>query len=97
MAIMRRHTPLARIADIYSYNVTIMGNCVMIVMMFSWLACKTKVSLIILCIIYGCSSGAFVSMQAPLVVNTATDLRFAGTMVGQALCWCFCFDRVSRY
>jgi len=34
----------------------------------------------------GIAGGAFVSLQAPLATKTATDMRFGGTMVGQALC-----------
>jgi hypothetical protein len=34
----------------------------------------------------GMFGGAFVSLQAPLATKTATDMRFGGTMVGQALC-----------
>jgi hypothetical protein len=43
-------------------------------------------SCIVLVVIMGISGGAFVSLQAPLAVKTATDMRFGGTMVGQALC-----------
>ena len=58
----------------------------MTIMSFVWLACDTMVSCIILVIIMGIAGGAFVSLQAPLATKTATDMRFGGTMVGQALC-----------
>ncbi|KAL7422298.1 U4/U6-U5 snRNP complex subunit dib1 [Cryptotrichosporon argae] len=68
-----------------TFNVVLLGNTVMLVLNFAWLACKTPASLIPMCIIYGFSSGAFVSMQGPMIVATADDIRLAGTLVGQAL------------
>ncbi|ORY33804.1 major facilitator superfamily domain-containing protein [Naematelia encephala] len=74
------------IADkIGAFNVTIISNCVMIVCYFSWLACKTAPSLIVLNVLFGFLSGTFVSLQAVLAVKGAVDMRFAGTMVGQVL------------
>ena len=74
-------------ADIIGiYNVTLVSAALMTVMSFVWLACDTMVSCIILVIIMGIAGGAFVSLQAPLATKTATDMRFGGTMVGQALC-----------
>ncbi|KAK4683914.1 hypothetical protein P7C73_g6297, partial [Tremellales sp. Uapishka_1] len=67
------------------YNVTIMGNTIMVCMYFGWLGCKSSASLIVLSIIMGFASGALVSLQAPIVVRLATDMRFGATMVGQAL------------
>jgi hypothetical protein len=75
------------LADIIGvYNVTLVCGFVMAVMAFVWLACDTMVSCIVLVIIMGIAGGAFVSLQAPLAIKTATDMRFGGTMVGQALC-----------
>lgn len=59
---------------------------IMTIMFFVWLACDNMASCIVLVVIMGISGGAFVSLQAPLAVKTATDMRFGGTMVGQALC-----------
>ena len=58
----------------------------MTLMFFVWLACDQLYSCVILVIIMGIFGGAFVSLQAPLATKTATDMRFGGTMVGQALC-----------
>jgi MFS family permease len=78
------------LADIIGiYNVTLFSAALMTIMSFVWLACGTKVSCIILVIIMGIAGGAFVSLQAPLATKTATDMRFGGTMVGQALCKIF--------
>jgi hypothetical protein len=75
------------LADIIGiYNVTLFSAALMTIMSFVWLACDTMVSCIILVIIMGIAGGAFVSLQAPLATKTATDMRFGGTMVGQALC-----------
>jgi hypothetical protein len=60
----------------------------MTIMFFVWLVCDNMASCIILVVIMGIFGGAFVSLQAPLAVKTATDMRFGGTMVGQALCEC---------
>jgi len=78
------HPDLADIIGIY--NVTLFSAALMTIMSFVWLACDTMVSCIILVIIMGIAGGAFVSLQAPLATKTATDMRFGGTMVGQALC-----------
>jgi MCP family monocarboxylic acid transporter-like MFS transporter 10 len=42
--------------------------------------------LIAIAVIFGFASGAFVSLQAPMCTSHATDMRVAGTMVGQVLC-----------
>lgn len=81
------HPDLADIIGIY--NVTLVSAVLMTIMSFVWLACDTQVSCIILVIIMGIAGGAFVSLQAPLATKTATDMRFGGTMVGQALCESF--------
>lgn len=57
----------------------------MVVLFWCWLAAKTGTSLIIINILYGIASGAFVSLQAPMITRLADDMRFAGTMVGQVL------------
>lgn len=75
------------LADIVGiYNVTLVASVVMTLMFFVWLACDQLFSCIILVVIMGMFGGAFVSLQAPLATKTATDMRFGGTMVGQALC-----------
>jgi MFS family permease len=80
-------TNFSDLADIIGiYNVTLFSAALMTIMSFVWLACDTMVSCIILVIIMGIAGGAFVSLQAPLATKTATDMRFGGTMVGQALC-----------
>jgi hypothetical protein len=75
------------LADVIGiYNVTLFSSFVMTIMFFIWLACDQLYSCIILVVIMGIFGGAFVSLQAPLATKTATDMRFGGTMVGQALC-----------
>jgi hypothetical protein len=57
----------------------------MVILFYSWLAAKTGTGLIIISVFYGIASGAFVSLQAPMITKLADDMRFAGTMVGQVL------------
>ena len=74
------------IADRFgAYNVTIVANLAMVILFYAWLAAKTGTSLIVISILYGIASGAFVSLQAPMITKLADDMRFAGTMVGQVL------------
>lgn len=68
------------------YNMVIMGNIVLCIMFWVWLACKTMKSIIILVIIIGLSGGAFIALQPPLATLTAKDMRYGGTMLGQGLC-----------
>lgn len=57
----------------------------MIICTFAWLACKTAASLIVLCIIYGACSGAYIAIQANCLVSFAPNPNVAGSMIGQAL------------
>lgn len=68
-----------------TYNVHIIGQLMMVILMFCWLAMKSAGPLIALCILYGFASGAPVSLQAPSITASATDPRLAGTLIGQAL------------
>lgn len=68
------------------YNVVTISSLIMCVMFWVWNACTTKTACIILVVIQGAAGGAFVSLQAPMATQTATDMRYGGTMVGQALC-----------
>lgn len=87
-----RLTLIVDLADIIGiYNVTLSASVVMTLMFFVWLACDQLYSCVILVVIMGIFGGAFVSLQAPLATKTATDMRFGGTMVGQALCGSFDF------
>lgn len=73
-------------ADMFgTFNVAIIGQIVMVVLMFAWLAMDTAAPLIALCCLYGFASGAPVSLQGPMVTVSATDPRQAGTLIGQAL------------
>ncbi|GFZ52416.1 hypothetical protein JCM24511_10189 [Saitozyma sp. JCM 24511] len=67
------------------YNTNIISSVVITVMFWVWLACKTTTSCIVLVVIIGIAGGAFVSLQAPMSTKTATDMRYGGTMIGQAL------------
>jgi hypothetical protein len=74
------------------YN-TVFGGCSIITIMFwVWLACTTVPACIVLVVIIGISSGAFISLQGPMAMMTAQDMRFGGTLVGQALCECHLWD-----
>lgn len=84
---MRDHADLAVAADrIGIYNTNIISSIVITAMFWVWLACKTATSCIVLVVIIGVAGGAYVSLQAPTSTKTATDMRYGGTMVGQALC-----------
>ncbi|GFZ51802.1 hypothetical protein JCM24511_09570 [Saitozyma sp. JCM 24511] len=67
------------------YNTNIISSIVITAMFWVWLACKTATSCIVLVVIIGVAGGAYVSLQAPTSTKTATDMRYGGTMVGQAL------------
>jgi len=68
------------------YNTVIIGSSVIALMFWVWLACTTIPACIVLCVIIGIASGAFISLQGPMATMTAKDMRYGGTMVGQALC-----------
>lgn len=57
-------------------------------MYFAWLGCEDTGSCIALVVVMGIAGGSFVTLQPPLAVMTAKDMRYGGTMVGQALCEC---------
>ena len=81
------HTDKPVLADrIGAYNSHILGNIIFVLMYFIWLACKDLGSLIALVVILGIAGGSFVTLQPPLAVMTATDMRYAGTYVGQSMC-----------
>lgn len=64
---------------------TIIGNIIMVILFYSWLAAKTGTSLIIINVLYGIASGPYISLQAPMVTRLADDMRYAGTMIGQVM------------
>lgn len=66
-------------------NVAVCGITGMAVLTFGWIGMHTKAPLIILCILYGFLSGAPISVQGPMVTETASDVTLAGTLIGQAL------------
>jgi MFS family permease len=68
------------------YNMVIMGSTVIAIMFWVWLACTSVAACIVLVVIIGVASGAFISLQGPMATMTAKDMRYGGTMVGQALC-----------
>jgi hypothetical protein len=68
------------------YNTIVIGNAILAVMLWVWLACKTLGSCVALCVIVGIASGAFVSLQSPVANKTSTDPLKAGTLLGQAVC-----------
>ena len=68
------------------YNTVLIGSSIIAVMFWVWLACTTIPACVVLVVIIGISSGALVSLQGPMITMTAKDMRFGGTMVGQALC-----------
>lgn len=70
-----------------TYNANIIGNALFVIMYFIWLAVKnTTAGLVAMVVIIGIAGGSFVCLQPPLAVMTATDMRYGGTMMGQALC-----------
>lgn len=68
------------------FNVIVSSNAIMTFMFFVWLACKTSGSLIVLVVIFGITGGAFVCLQPQMATSTTNDMRFSGTLIGQALC-----------
>lgn len=58
----------------------------MTIFYWSWIAFTSATPLIALVVIIGFWSGAFVSLQAPIITGQATDTRVVGTMVGQVMC-----------
>jgi MFS family permease len=68
------------------YNTVISGCTIISIMFWVWLACTTVPACIVLVVIIGISSGAFISLQGPMATMTAKDMRYGGTLVGQALC-----------
>jgi hypothetical protein len=68
------------------YNTVLIGSSIIAVMFWVWLACSTIPACVALVVIIGVSSGAFISLQGPMATMTAKDMRYGGTMVGQALC-----------
>lgn len=68
------------------YNTVLVGNVVLCIMFWVWLACKSTASIIILVVVIGLSGGAFIALQPPLATVTCKDMRYGGTMLGQALC-----------
>lgn len=70
------------------FNVIVSSNAVMTLMFFVWLACKTSASLIVLVVIFGITGGVFVCLQPQMATSTTNDMRFSGTLIGQALCAC---------
>jgi MCP family monocarboxylic acid transporter-like MFS transporter 10 len=58
----------------------------MAVLYWCWMTNPPASGLIAIAVIFGFASGAFVSLQAPMCTSHATDMRVAGTMVGQVLC-----------
>lgn len=68
------------------YNTVISGCTIITIMFWVWLACTTVPACIVLVVIIGISSGAFISLQGPMATMTAKDMRYGGTLVGQALC-----------
>ena len=79
-------TGIVRADKIGPYNSHIIGNVIFVLLYFLWLACKDLGSLIGLVMILGIAGGSFVTLQPPLAVMTATDMRYAGTYVGQSMC-----------
>lgn len=68
------------------YNTVFCGCSIITVMFWVWLACTTVPACVVLVVIIGISSGAFISLQGPMATMTAKDMRLGGTLVGQALC-----------
>lgn len=66
-------------------NMTLIGNSLLAVMLWVWLACRSIASCTVLVIIAGFASGAFVCLQAPYSNKSAPDMRAAGTRLGQAI------------
>ncbi|GFZ46161.1 hypothetical protein JCM24511_04408 [Saitozyma sp. JCM 24511] len=67
------------------YNVSSVSVAVMAVLYWCWMTNPPASALIAIAVIFGFASGAFVSLQAPMCTSHATDMRVAGTMVGQVL------------
>ncbi|WWD10171.1 hypothetical protein V865_008305 [Kwoniella europaea PYCC6329] len=75
--------PSGFIADrIGCYNITIISNIIMTLLLWLLLVSKTIASTIIISVLFGMSSATFVSLQAPCVGRLCKDMRFAGTYVG---------------
>ncbi|WRT67108.1 uncharacterized protein IL334_004074 [Kwoniella shivajii] len=78
--------PSGLIADrIGSYNISIISNIFMTILLWSLLACKTIPSVVVVSVLFGMTSATFVSLQAPCVTKLCKDMRFAGTMVGMIM------------
>ncbi|KAK6902906.1 hypothetical protein I203_108166 [Kwoniella mangroviensis CBS 8507] len=75
--------PSGFIADrIGCYNITIISNTIMTILLWLLLVSKTIASTIVISVLFGMSSATFVSLQAPCVSRLCKDMRFAGTYVG---------------
>ncbi|WWC90061.1 uncharacterized protein L201_004994 [Kwoniella dendrophila CBS 6074] len=75
--------PSGLIADkIGPYNISIIANIILTIVLWLLFISKSIKSTIIICIFFGISSSTFVSLQAPIIAKLCNDIRFVGTYVG---------------
>ena len=67
------------------YNVTAFSTLIMAIMYWAWISLRSTPGLTAFAVIFGFWSGGYVSQQAPMAAAEATDMRFAGTLVGQVM------------
>lgn len=82
--IIEAHLPV--LADYTGpYNVTAFSTLLMAILYWAWIGLRSAPGLTTFAVIFGFWSGAYVSQQAPMAAAEATDMRFAGTLVGQVM------------
>ncbi|WWC61154.1 uncharacterized protein I303_103733 [Kwoniella dejecticola CBS 10117] len=78
--------PSGILADkIGPYNISIISNILMTILLWLMLISKTIAATITISILFGITSATFVSLQAPCVTRLCVDMRFAGTYVGMIM------------
>ncbi|ORY83029.1 major facilitator superfamily domain-containing protein [Protomyces lactucae-debilis] len=80
---------LAFVADRYGcVNSIIPSVAAAASLLFIWLACTTQSTVIAFCVLYGCASGAVVSLSVSVVTSLSNDPAKNGIRTGQMLTLC---------